>query len=231
VHSVTEQEQLTEADRLLDTLRLAIYRGELTPGQRLVEAEVASRYDASRAAVREALALLTNEGLVLRERNRGARVRPVSLEEAVEIFEARAVLEGLCAAKAAAVITTRERRELKTLSSPMTEAVRRNDIIVHNQTSLQVHTKIQEIAKQATVSTMLDRLRYQSGRYQFHVALLPGRLAQSRAEHVAIIEAVCSRDPEAAEVAMRDHLFSVIDALRQLAELGPSPLMPSTAWG
>jgi DNA-binding GntR family transcriptional regulator len=231
VPSVTEQEQLTEADRLLDTLRLAIYRGELTPGQRLVEAEVASRYDASRAAVREALALLTNEGLVLRERNRGARVRPVSLEEAVEIFEARAVLEGLCAAKAAAVITSRERRDLKALSSPMTEAVRRNDIIVHNQTSLQVHTKIQEIAKQATVSTMLDRLRYQSGRYQFHVALLPGRTAQSRAEHLAIIEAVCSRDPEAAEVAMRDHLFSVIDALRQLAELGPSPLMPSTAWG
>lgn len=231
MHSVTEQEQLTEADRLLDTLRLAIYRGELTPGQRLVEAEVASRYDASRAAVREALALLTNEGLVLRERNRGARVRPVSLEEAVEIFEARAVLEGLCAAKAAAVITTRERRELKALSSPMTGAVRRNDILVHNQTSLQVHTKIQEIAKQATVSTMLDRLRYQSGRYQFHVALLPGRPAQSLKEHLAIIEAVCSRDPEAAEAAMRDHLFSVIDALRQLAELGPSPLLPSTAWG
>jgi len=231
VHSVTEQEQLTEADRLLDTLRLAIYRGELTPGQRLVEAEVASRYDASRAAVREALALLTNEGLVLRERNRGARVRPVSLEEAVEIFEARAVLEGLCAAKAAAVITTTERRELKALASPMTGAVRRNDIIVHNRTSQLVHTKIQEIAKQATVSTMLDRLRYQSGRYQFHVALLPGRPAQSLKEHLAIVQAVCSRDPEAAEAAMRNHLFSVIDALRQLAELGPSPLMPSTAWG
>jgi DNA-binding GntR family transcriptional regulator len=229
VPSVTEQEQLTEADRLLDTLRLAIYRGELTPGQRLVEAEVAGRYHASRAAVREALALLTNEGLVLRERNRGARVRPVSLDEAVEIFEARAVLEGLCAAKAAAAITTREQRELKALSSPMTKAVRRNDIIVHNQTSLRVHTKIQEIAKQATVSTMLDRLRYQSGRYQFHVALLPGRPAQSCAEHIAIIEAVCSRDPDAAEAAMRDHLWSVIDALRQLAKLGPSPLMPSTA--
>lgn len=226
--SVTEQEQLTEADRLLDTLRLAIYRGELTPGQRLVEAEVAGRYHASRAAVREALALLTSEGLVVRERNRGARVRPVSLEEAVEIFEARAVLEGLCAAKAAAAITSREQRELRALSSPMAKAVRRNDIIVHNQTSLRVHTKIQEIAKQATVSTMLDRLRYQSGRYQFHVALLPGRPAQSLKEHLAIVEAVCSRDPDAAEAAMRDHLFSVIDALRQLADLGPSPLMPST---
>ncbi|HEX5996225.1 MAG TPA: GntR family transcriptional regulator [Jiangellales bacterium] len=228
---MTEQEQVPEAARLLDTLRLAIYHGALAPGQRLVEAEVAGRYDASRAAVREALALLSNEGLVVRERNRGARVRPVSIEEAIEIFEARAVLEGLCAAKAATVLAARERRDLKALSSPMTEAVRRNDIIVYNQTSLQVHTKIQEIAKQVTVGGMLDRLRYQSVRYQFHVALLPGRPAQGLKEHLAIIEAVCARDPAAAEAAMRDHLFSVIDALRKLAELGPSPLLLSTAWG
>ena len=231
MHSVTEQEQAPDAARLLDTLRLAIYHGELAPGQRLVEAEVAGRYDASRAAVREALALLSNEGLVVRERNRGARVRPVSIEEAIEIFEARAVLEGLCAAKAATVLTARERRDLKALSSPMAEAVRRNDIIVYNQTSLHVHTKIQEIAKQVTVGGMLDRLRYQSVRYQFHVALLPGRPAQGLKEHLAIIEAVCARDPAAAEAAMRDHLFSIIDALRQLAELGPSPLLLSTAWG
>jgi DNA-binding GntR family transcriptional regulator len=230
MQNVVEQEQLPEAASLLDTLRMAIYHGELTPGQRLIEAEVASRYEASRGAVREALALLSNEGLVMRERNRGARVRPVSLEEAIEITEARAVLEGLCAAKAAAVITARERRELKSLSSPMTDAVKKNDIIVYNQTSQQVHVRVREIAKQATVSALLDRLRYQSVRYQFHVALLPGRPAQGLKEHLAIIEAVCSGNPERAEKAMRDHLFSVIEALRRLAELGPSPLMPPTSW-
>ena len=230
MQNVLEQERLPEAASLLDTLRMAIYHGELTPGQRLIEAEVASRYDASRGAVREALALLSNEGLVVRERNRGARVRPVSLDEAIEITEARAVLEGLCAAKAAAVITARERRELKALSTPMSEAVRKNDIIVYNRTSQQVHIRVREIAKQATVSGLLDRLRYQSVRYQFHVALLPGRPAQGLKEHLAIINAVCSGDPDAAEKAMRDHLFSVIEALRQLAELGPSPLMTPTPW-
>jgi DNA-binding GntR family transcriptional regulator len=230
MQNVLEQEHLPEADSLLDTLRMAIYHGELTPGQRLIEAELANRYDASRGAVREALALLSNEGLVVRERNRGARVRPVSLEEAIEITEARAVLEGLCAAKAAAVITAQERRDLKALSSPMTEAVRKNDIIVYNQTSQQVHVRVREIAKQATVSTLLDRLRYQSVRYQFHVALLPGRPAQGLKEHLAIIEAVCSGDPESAEKAMREHLYSVIGALRRLAELGPSPLMPAASW-
>jgi DNA-binding GntR family transcriptional regulator len=216
---------------LLETLRLAIYRGELTPGQRLVEADVAGRYDASRGAVREALAMLSNEGLVVRERNRGARVRPVSLDEAIEITEARAVLEGLCAAKAAAAITARERRDLKALSSPMAEAVRSNDIVAYNRANQQVHVMVREVAKQATVSALLERLRYQSVRYQFQVALLPGRPAQGLKEHLAIIEAVCSRDADAAEQAMREHLFSVIDALRRLADLGPSPLMPLTAWG
>jgi DNA-binding GntR family transcriptional regulator len=225
-----EQERLPEAASLLDTLRMAIYNGELTPGQRLIEADLASRYDASRGAVREALALLSHEGLVLRERNRGARVRPVSLEEAVEITEARAVLEGLCAARAATVITPPERRELKALSAPMTEAVRENDIIGYNRASERVHVRVREIANQATVSALLDRLRYQSVRYQFHVALLPGRPAQDLREHLAIVDAVCSRAPEAAERAMREHLFKVIEALRQLAELGPSPLMPPTAW-
>jgi DNA-binding GntR family transcriptional regulator len=230
VLSVLEQEQLPEAASLLDTLRMAIYNGELTPGQRLVEAELAGRYDASRGAVREALALLSNEGLVVRERNRGARVRSVSIEEAIEITEARAVLEGLCAAKAAAVINARGRRDLRALASPMTEAVRKNDVIGYNHASQQLHIRIRRIAKQATVSALLDRLRYQSARYQFHVALLPGRPAQGLREHLAIIEAVCSRDPERAEKAMREHLFSVVAALRRLADLGPSPLMPPTAW-
>jgi DNA-binding GntR family transcriptional regulator len=230
VQGVLEREQLPEAASLLDTLRVAIYDGELTPGQRLIEADLARRYDASRSAVREALALLSNEGLVVRERNRGARVRPVSLEEAIEITEARAVLQGLCAAKAAAVITARGRRDLKALCSPMAQAVRSNDIIAYNQTSRRVHIRIREIAKQATVNTLLDRLGYQGIRYQFHVTLLPGWLAQGLKEHLAIIDAVCSGDQDLAESAMREHLFSLVDGLRRLAELGPSPVMPPAGW-
>jgi DNA-binding GntR family transcriptional regulator len=231
VQSVLQQERLPGAASLLEVLRMAIYQGELTPGQRLVEGELAVRYDVSRGAVREALALLGNEGLVVRERNRGARVRPVTLEEAIEITEARAALEGLCAAKAAAVIAAGERRELEALSATMTVAVRANAIIGCNRTSQQLHSRVCEIAGQATVSALLDRLRYQGVRYQFQVSLLPGRPAQSLQEHLAVIEAVRARDPERAEKAMRDHLFGLVAALRRLAALGPSPLMPPVAWG
>jgi len=229
VHHVTVQSVLAP-DGLLETLRLAIHHGELTPGQRLIEAELATRYDDSRSAVREALTLLSNEGLVVRERNRGAHVRPVSLDDAIEITEARAVLEGLCAAKAAALITAQGRRDLKALSAPMVAAVRQNDVLAYNRTSQQVHTMVREVARQTTVNGLLGRLRYQSMRYQFHVTLLPGRLAQDLKEHLGIIEAVCSKEPDRAERVMREHLFNVVEAHRQLARFGPSPLLPPAAW-
>ena len=100
------EQGLTETVSLLDKLRMAIYHGEFTPGHRLVESELSQKYETSRGAVREALALLQYEGLIIRQRNRSAWVRPVTLSEAIEITEVRAVIEGLCAAKAAARATT-----------------------------------------------------------------------------------------------------------------------------
>lgn len=201
---------------LLEMLRLAIYNGELPAGHRLVETDLAKRYRTSRGTVREAIALLTNEGLVSRERNRGAQVRPISLAEAIEITEVRAMLEGLCAAKAAQAITANGRRELRTIGRRMNEAAEAGDILGYGTLSQRVHIRIREIAAQDTVSAILERLRCQSVRYQFQVALLPGRAADGAREHSAIIDAVCSRDPVAAEHVMRAHIETVAGVLRGL---------------
>ena len=82
-------------------LRRAIVSGELLPGERLLEEELSARLGIGRAAVRTALIRLEHDGLVARERNRGATVRRVSEQEAVEILEVRAALEGLAARHAA----------------------------------------------------------------------------------------------------------------------------------
>jgi DNA-binding GntR family transcriptional regulator len=222
-------QHLPETVSLLDKLRLAIYHGELTPGQRLVETELAGRYETSRGAVREALVLLSNEGLVTRQRNRGACVRPVSLAEAIEITEVRAVLEGLCAAKAAAAATKQDHRELKLIGKKMTDAVKHGDVITYSTVSGQAHVKIHQIGRQQTAAGILERLRYQSVRYQFHVSLLPGRPAQGLKEHLAIIDAVIAGDPAVAERTMREHLTSVIGALHQLADMGTPPIS-AVAW-
>jgi len=208
------EQGLPETVSLLDRLRIAIYRGELAPGQRLVESELAQKYDTSRGAVREALALLQNEGLVTRQRNRSAWVRPITVEEAIEILEVRAVVEGLCAAKAAANATKDDHRELHALADEMTDAVKHGDVLNDSRISDLVHAKIREVASQQTAAGIINRLRHQGVRYQFHVSLLPGRLAQGLSEHLGIIDAVIAGDPAKAEQLTRDHFAAVMDAVR-----------------
>ena len=73
-----------------EQLRAAIVSGELQPNERLVEADLSARLGAGRSAVRTALTRLAQEGLIEQERNRGARVRKIGKEEAIQIYEARA---------------------------------------------------------------------------------------------------------------------------------------------
>jgi DNA-binding GntR family transcriptional regulator len=213
------EQGLPETVSLLDKLRTAIYHGEFSPGRRLVESELAGRYNTSRGAVREALVQLQNEGLILRPRNRSASVRAVTPAEAVEITEVRAVVEGLCAAKAAAAATQADHAELRALARQMEDAVKRGDMLADSRISDLMHAKIRAIGGQGAANRILERLRYQDVRYQFHVSLLPGRLAKGASEHYDIIEAVIAGDPVAAEQITRDHFLSVIAALRQLEEL------------
>src|SRR6201987_6368400 len=104
------------------TLRQAILSGDFTPGQRLVEEELAAVLGVTRQSLRAALLDLTTEGLVERIPNRGARVRVVSTEEAVAITECRMALEALCAAKAAEVITDEDAAGLVQLAEDLQAA-------------------------------------------------------------------------------------------------------------
>src|SRR6266571_6241268 len=104
-------------------LRQAIMAGDMAPGQRLVEEELAGTLGVTRASLRAALFDLTAEGLVERIPNRGARVRTISVDEAVAIIECRMVLEGLCAAKAAERVTESEATRLRQLGAEMERSV------------------------------------------------------------------------------------------------------------
>ena len=222
------EQGLSETVSLLDKLRMAIYRGEFPPGQRLVESELADKYRTSRGAVREALALLQNEHLVTRQRNRSAWVRAVTIEEAIEILEVRALIEGLCAARAAIRVTEEDRRELRRLADAMTDAVNNGDVLTDSMLSDQIHTRLREIAGQQTASGIIDRLRHQGVRYQFHVSLLPGRLAQGAREHLDIIDAVIAGDAATAEQLTREHFTAVVAALRQLEQANLPPVLASS---
>lgn len=206
---------------VVSALKDGILQGRYAPGQRLPEADLVSLYRVPRGAVRTALAQLENEGIVQRERNRGARVRLISLKEAVEITEARAVVEGLCAAKAATLATDADRARLRELGEELTVAVENADIMAYMRINQLVHVAVREISDHGTAGVLLDRLRTQSVRYQYTIALLPGRPAVGLQEHLDVIETVCAGDPDVAEQTMRNHLLSVVGALHQLDATHP----------
>jgi DNA-binding GntR family transcriptional regulator len=202
---------------VVGALRDAIVDGEFAPNQRLVEADLSERFGASRGSIRTALLELGAEGLVERVQNRGARVRAISLTEAVEITEVRMALEGLCAAKAATRLTEDDRHRLRGIGTAMQEAVRSGDLLGYSELNRQLHALIRTLGGQSTAQAILERLRGQNVRHQFRLALHPGRAAVSLPQHLEIIEALCAGDAEAAEAAVRRHLHSVIETLPEVS--------------
>lgn len=212
----TESSHSVEAVPVVDAIRAAIADGEFVPNQRLVEADLSERFGASRTNVRTALVQLASEGLVERVQNRGARVRAVSLAEAVEITEVRMALEGLCAAKAAERLTDADRDHLREIGAAMRAAVASGDLLGYSELNRRLHGLVLELSGQATAGGILDRLRGQNVRHQFQLAMHPGRPAISLPQHLEIIEALCASDAERAEAAMRGHIRSVIATLPEV---------------
>lgn len=201
---------------LTQQIRDAILGGEFAPHQRLIEADISERFNATRAAVRTALLNLTGEGLVERLPNRGARVRAISVHEAVEIVEVRMGLESLCARKAAERLNDAEARELTTLRDRIRDAVSAGNLVEYARLNQDMDRRIREISGHETAIQLLERLRAQSARHQFRLAFHPGRAAESAPEHIAIIDAVLARDPDAAEAATRAHLEGIVGVLRSI---------------
>ena len=206
------------AAKAAERLRQAILSGDMAPGQRLVEEELAGLLAVTRASLRAALFDLTAEGLVERIPNRGARVRAVTLDEAVAITECRMALEGLCAAKAAELVTEAQAARLRDLGEEMERRVADGEPLKYSALNHELHRLIREISAQTVAADMLERLNGQLVRHQFQLSLRPGRPQASLPEHLAMISAITGRRPAEAEEATRSHLRSVITALRETEE-------------
>jgi DNA-binding GntR family transcriptional regulator len=201
--------------RAEDRLRDAIVNGRLQPHERLIESDLARSFGVSRTVVRAALARLEHEGLVEHERHRGARVRLVELREAVEIQEARAVLEGLVARLAAERATARDVESLQAILVEMQRLRDADDLLGVSDENAKFHRRLLEISGHETASHLIKTLNSQIVRFQYRTILLPGRSERSAAEHAAIVDAIADADAHAAEDAMRMHLSHIADALRR----------------
>jgi DNA-binding GntR family transcriptional regulator len=164
--------------------------------------------------VRTALIRLEQDGLVVREPHRGARVRRVSDAEAVEILQARAVLEGLAVRQTAERIDDAGIARLGSCLDRQRELLEHGDLLGASDVNADLHATLLELSGHATAVRLIQSLNAQTVRYQYRTILIPGRPAASMAEHAAIVEAVSAGHATEAEAAMRAHLFNVAEAVK-----------------
>lgn len=214
--AVLRRDETTDRPDLTQQIRDAILDAQFAPHQRLIEADLSERYGASRASVRTALLNLAGEGLVERLPNRGARVRAISVDEAIEIVEVRIGLETLCARKAAENLTAADAAHLRELRADIEAAVAGGDLMAYSRLNQDLDRRIRDLSRHGTATQLLERLRAQSARHQFRLAFHPGRAATSAPEHIAIIDAILAKDPDAAEAATRAHLAGIVEVLHAM---------------
>ena len=200
-----------------EALRAAILNGEYAPKQRLVEIDLCERFSTSRFILRAALQELSAQGLVEFQRNRGARVRDVSLQEAIEITEVRILLEGHLAARAAERASRTDVAMLRGLVKDMRTAVGKSELLAYSDLNARLHAAIRDIAAHETAARLLRQLRDQTVRHQFSLSLVPGRPKVSLPQHEAIVAAIVAHKPQEAQQAMHEHLQSVIQAFQALS--------------
>lgn len=199
-------------------LRSAVLRGELAPGHRLVEVELAEQIGVNRSSVRLAIDALIAEGFVERIPNRGARVRVVSAEEAIAVTECRMALEALLARKAAERITDDEVARLRAHLHVMVQAVEAADFPTYADLIGRLYGLVHHAARHPVATGLVERLQAQLVRHRFQLSLRPGRPQVSLGELTELVGAVTERDADRAEAAAVTHFRSVIAAL---AAAGP----------
>ena len=163
-----------------EALRAAILNGEYAPKQRLVEIDLCERFSTSRFILRAALQELSAQGLVEFQRNRGARVRDVSLEEAIEITEVRILLEGHLAARAAERASRTDVAMLRGLVKDMRTAVGKSELLAYSDLNARLHAAIRDIAAHETAARAPGTARTGGGRSGPAAGGAGGRLSRAQ---------------------------------------------------
>lgn len=210
------------AHAVYELMRARIISGEFSPGARLTEPELASVLGVSRTPIREALRLLTAEGLVDQLPTGGCRVAPLDLADIRRVYDIRGRLEGLTARDACLRMTEADLRALSRLLDLMHRL--RGDEAEVLRLGREFHGRIGEIAGNRWCDQLLHQIRGHVDRYRALATREPGRPDHAVAEHQIIFDALASGDPDRAEQTMREHVdTSATSAVRAAGAAGRIP--------
>jgi DNA-binding GntR family transcriptional regulator len=197
----------TKQEYVYQSLRGAIMRGELPPGQRLVIDEIARRLEVSAIPIREALQSLQAEGLVVSAPHVGATVASISQDEIHEVFAIMEGLETVAVREAAARLTDEQGELLRTIVSDMDGTVDRREYERWAEMNGRLHRSIGEVAAMPLLREMTDRAlsRWERLRRHYFQGVLVPRVEQAQREHRELLAALVARDPDEAERVVRAH--------------------------
>ncbi|OBP15088.1 GntR family transcriptional regulator [Rheinheimera sp. SA_1] len=209
MQSPTWKDPITAADRVLLEIQRAIVEGQIAPGSKISEPELAKRFDLSRAPLREALARLERCHLIERIPNAGARVVKLSVAGLVSLYQLRETLEGLACRLAAEHMTDAEIAQVQQLLDQhlSTQRVREGESYYQEAGDVDFHYRVILGSKNPYLINLLcDELYFIVRMYRVQLGMNGPRVSRAFDEHKAIINAIANRDGELADLLMRRHI-------------------------
>ena len=205
--------QPLSAEQVCERIRSAILSGELKPGSKLTEQDLAAELEVSRTPIREAIRQLEVERLVSRTPFVGVTVTRLSPEEVIELLDIREVLEGLVARLATRNMDSVHLQRLRKSLQQLAASAKKGDVASYLDHALAFRRGLVECCRSATLSEHVlaieNRLRLTGSR----TALLPGRMEAAIREHEKLLDAIARRDADDAERLNRERIRHIRDAV------------------
>ena len=191
-------EYLPLRDVVFNTLRQAILRGELKPGERLMEIALSQRLGVSRTPVREAIRMLEQEGLVIMIPRKGAQVAEISEKDLKDVLEVRLGLEELAVRIACQRITEEELEELEQAVKEFEEAMKEDNLGVLAEADVKVHEVIYGSTHNKRLVQIISNIREQMYRYRVEYLKDVESRKTLVEEHYAVYRALKARNQQQA---------------------------------
>ncbi len=205
---LTDKEN-TKSVTLTEALIEVIVNGELPPGSKISEPELAKRYQVSRGPLREAIMRLEGLGLIEREAHVGARVITLSPDKLVELYAVREALEGMAARLAARYMSQEEILSLEMLLAKHSAHIDQVEgaSYFHQEGDFDFHYRIIKASRnQKLIALLCDELYHLLRMYRYQSPRSQSRPEEALNEHKFILQAIVNRDEELAEMLMRRHI-------------------------
>lgn len=203
-------------DVVFNTLREAILKGDLKPGERLMELQLAAKLGVSRTPIREAIRMLEQEGLAVTTPRKGAEVAKMTLKDMEDVLEIRASLDELASQIATVRITEEQLVRLKERKQDFEISLKSGSVKMIAEADVKFHDVIYEATNNPKLVSMLNNLREQIYRYRIEYLKDAEKYPTLIKEHEEIYESLLARDEEAALKATIVHVENQANAVKEV---------------